>query len=283
MSEMLQKTMQIRHLSYAYMAKKHLPRRGVDAGEKCVLKDISLSAESGELVSILGKNGAGKSTLFKCILGILSDYDGEILLDGSDTRKMTARELSRKVAYIPQSRPQGFSYTALEMVLMGAANRMRGWQSPNEAEETAAMEALRRVGICQLWNRSFATLSGGEQQLVMMARAIMQDAGIFLMDEPLANMDYGNQIRMLQEMRELTENGYLILQTIHNPDQAYEFSDRIIAMKDGSIFCDGRPQDVLDAALVRSLYGEDISWKHDKFFIADGTAPMTKSGKVTAR
>lgn len=226
-----------------------------------VLRTVSFEASPGDLVSILGKNGAGKSTLFKCLLGILRNYEGEIRIGGGDVRHLSAGKLSRKAAYIPQSHYPAFNYTVLDMVLMGAASRLGSLGTPGKKQEEEALRALERMNILHLRDRGFSGLSGGEQQLVLMARAMMQNAGIWILDEPLSSLDYGNQIRLLKRLRELSGEGYLIIQSIHDPDMAYQYSRRILALSGGRLLADGKPSEVMNEELIQRLYGEDIIWK----------------------
>jgi len=226
-----------------------------------ILKGLRFHAQGGELVSLLGKNGAGKSTLFKCILGLIRDYEGTVEIDGEDMRTVPAKELARRVAYIPQNHYPSFNYSVLDMVLMGSANQLSSMGIPGKRQEEQAMRALEKNGILPLASRGFAQISGGEQQLVLMSRAILQNAGIWILDEPLASLDYGNQIRVLKQLRRLASEGYLILQSIHNPDQAYRYSDRILGMSGGKIICDGAPEEVMNEELIRVLYGKDADWK----------------------
>lgn len=227
-------------------------------GDHPVLRDVTFSAEKGQLLSVLGPNGVGKSTLFRCILGLLRGYDGEITVDGTSVRNLGAKALARLVAYIPQSSYPAFSYSVLDMVLMGAASHGGIFSTPGAKEEQLAREALERLEISHLASRSYTRLSGGERQLVLIARALAQRSGVLLMDEPTANLDYGNQMRVLSKVRTLAEEGYTIIQSTHNPDQSYLFSHRILAIKDGRILACGAPKEVLDAALIRALYGIDV-------------------------
>ena len=238
--------LEIRNLKFAY-------------GDYQVLKDISFEAREGEKLCILGPNGAGKSTMFRCILGLLRGYEGEILVDGSEVSDLPARERASRMAYIPQTSKQVFSYTALDMVLMGASSAQSAWRAPGARERKQALAALERLGILQLAGRLYTNLSGGEQQLVLIARAIAQGAKTLIMDEPTSSLDYGNQMRVEQQLKSLAEEGYLIVQSTHNPEQTYMFADRIIAIKDGKIISDGRPEDIMDEELIRELYGIDVS------------------------
>lgn len=238
--------LEIRNLKFAY-------------GDHKVLKDISFEAREGEMLCILGPNGAGKSTMFRCILGLLRGYEGEILIDGSEVSDLPARERASRMAYIPQTSKQVFSYTALDMVLMGASSTLSAWRAPGARERKKALAALERLGILELAGRLYTNLSGGEQQLVLIARAIAQGAKTLIMDEPTSSLDYGNQMRVEQQLKSLADEGYLIVQSTHNPEQTYMFADRIIAIKDGTIISAGRPGDIMDEELIRELYGIEVS------------------------
>lgn len=223
-------------------------------GARQVLKDISFQAQKGEMLSLLGPNGVGKSTLFHCMLGLLKGYQGEIRVDGSDVNRMKPRELAQKIAYIPQVHSPAFSYSVRDMVLMGATGHMAYTATPGKVQREAANHALDRMGILGLANRSFSKLSGGERQLVLMARAMVQDAHIWFLDEPTASLDYGNQFLALHTLQRLAEEGYLICLSIHNPDHALRFATRVIAMLDGGILADGIPHEVLDDTTLERLY-----------------------------
>ena len=244
------KSLMVSNLSFAY-------------DQEMILNDLSFSAAGGELISILGPNGVGKSTLFRCILGLLNRYDGDILIANKNAKKIQAREMAKLVAYIPQSHVLTFNYSVLDMVLMGSANRISSIGRPKKQEKAEAKEALEKIGILDLEERGFNHLSGGEQQLVMLARAVMQNTPIWILDEPLANLDYGNQISILQQLKRLAADGYLILQSIHNPNQAYQFSDRIIGLSEGRIIADGNPKQIMNNALIKALYGNQVEWSVD--------------------
>ena len=235
-------TLEVQHLAFFYEKERH------------VLDDVDFKIGKGEFVSLLGPNGVGKSTLFKCILGIQRQYTGRICIDGQDVRELTERELAQRVAYIPQFNNPTFNYSVLDMVMMGRASQMHAFAVPGKEVRKKAEGALERMGILDLKDRGFSYLSGGERQLVLMARAMMQDAKIWIMDEPTASLDYGNQLRVLNQMREMARNGYTIIQSTHNPDQSFLFSNRILAMKDGRLVADGTPQEAITAGLIELLY-----------------------------
>lgn len=227
-------------------------------GEQEVLRGVSFHAEAGEIVSVLGPNGVGKSTMFRCILGFHRDYSGEIYIGGRDAKEMSAAELAKEIAYIPQSHYPAFNYSVFNMVLMGTCSHFSFLTSPGKKQREAAMRALERVGIAHLAEKSYLRISGGERQLVLIARALVQEAKILILDEPTANLDYGNQLRVMEQLRQLTEEGYMILQSTHNPEQAFLFSDQVVALKDGCVLAAGAPEDVLTEQRISDLYSADV-------------------------
>ena len=224
-------------------------------GKNEILHGVNFSARQGELIAVLGPNGAGKSTLFRCLLGLLNGYRGSIRIEGREVGAIQPREIAGRVAYIPQTHTPTFHYTVLEMVLMGTTHRVRGLRSPGEAETAAARGALAQMGIAGMERRSFTRLSGGEQQLVLIARALAQGTRLLIMDEPTSSLDYGNQLRVMQRVQALARQGYMILLSSHNPQQALLFADRILALHDGAILADGAPREVITPALLQTLYG----------------------------
>lgn len=225
-----------------------------------VLKGIDFSAKAGELIFILGPNGIGKTTLFRCMLGLLKGYSGRIVVDGIDIREMRTRELAEKIAYIPQAHDPTFGYSVLDMVLMGDAHKLSVFSSPGEKSQLKALGILKHLEIEKLAYKCFSKLSGGEQQLVLTARALMQETGIILMDEPTSNLDYGNQLRLLQRIKNLSREGYIILLSSHNPQHALSFADRVLAMYDGTLISDGRPDDIIDKELFSKLYKTEVDF-----------------------
>lgn len=237
--------MEVKNLSFSY-------------GERQVLKDVSFSAEYGQILSVLGPNGVGKSTLFRCMLGLMKPQNGEVLMDGTSVQAMNARELSRRVAYIPQSHNPVFNYSVLDMVLMGTTAQMGGFSSPGRVQVDQAKETLERLGIGELAGRGYGNLSGGERQLVLIARAMVQNAKIMIMDEPSSSLDYGNRHRVMETVRELGRDGYGIVQSTHDPDQAYLYSDKILALYDGKVLAFGTPEETIQNEVISKLYGVDV-------------------------
>ena len=229
-------------------------------GGHTALQNVSFTARQGELLSVLGPNGAGKSTLFRCILGGLPDYGGAILLDGQDARTLDQRALAAHIAYIPQIHRPTFGYSVLDTALMGLTRQLSPFRSPSAAQEEQAMAALERMGVAQLARRSFSELSGGEQQLVLIARALAQHAEVLMMDEPTSALDYGNQLRILQMVRRLAAQGYTVVLSTHNPQHALTFAHRLLVLQGGTSAALGRPADVLTPELMASMYGVQVDF-----------------------
>jgi len=224
-------------------------------GSHPALQGVSFAVHSGRLVSVLGPNGAGKSTLLKCMMGLAKGYTGDIALDGHNVRGLGSKALSKLAAYIPQSHAPAFHYTVLDMVLMGTTARLSPISSPGRRERETALAMLEKLGMEAYAGRDYTRISGGERQLALIARALAQRSRVFLMDEPTANLDYGNQMRVLTRMRGLAEEGYTILQTTHNPELACFFSHDVLAMRKGRVIAQGAPRETLTAELMQALYG----------------------------
>ena len=228
-------------------------------GGHTALQNVSFTARQGELLSVLGPNGAGKSTLFRCILGSLPDYGGAILLDGRDARTLDQRTLAAHIAYIPQIHRPTFGYSVLDTALMGLTRQLSPFRSPSAQQEGQAMAALEQLGVSHLAPRSFSELSGGEQQLVLIARALCQQADILVMDEPTSSLDYGNQLRVLRCVHDLSRQGYTVVLSTHDPQHALRFADRVLALSGGGVAAFGAAKDILTAELLRRLYGVDAA------------------------
>lgn len=231
---------------------------GFSYGTHRVLDGVSFCGGSGELIAVLGANGAGKSTLFRCILGLLTDYSGEIRINGNDIRTMNSRALARACAYIPQSAAPAFDYTVLETVLMGMTAQLPLLSVPTKNHERIAMEALLSLGIDALAQRGMGKISGGERQLVLIARALAQGAKLLVMDEPTANLDCGNRYLVLERVRALTERGYTVLLSTHDPDHALRYADRVLLLHASTVLAQGTPQAVMTGELLSRLYGVTV-------------------------
>ena len=235
-------SIQVERLSFSY-------------GTRPVLDNVSFSAEYGEFLSVLGPNGVGKSTLFRCMLGLLTPSSGGAAVDGRPISDMTAQELAQKIAYIPQSHSPVFNYSVMDMVLMGTTAQLSKFAAPGARQREQALDALARLNILHLKDRGYRAISGGERQLVLVARAIAQQARVLIMDEPSANLDFGNRIRVMQTVKNLTADGYAVIQATHDPDQAYQVSDRVLALSGGRVLAWGTPQEAICSEVISALYG----------------------------
>ncbi len=235
----------IEHLTFSY-------------DKTTVLNDVSFSVGEGTLLAILGPNGVGKTTLFRCILGEQTRYAGRIEIDGIDARTLSVRALAHRIAYIPQTHAPAFRFSVRDMVLMGTTHRISPLSSPRAAETAIAEEAMRKLGIEALADKDFSRISGGEQQLVYVARALAQQAKILLMDEPTSSLDYGNQLSVLSVVGQLARDGYTVLLSTHNPQHALWFADGILALKNGDVAAFGKTREQLQPELLQTLYGTDV-------------------------
>lgn len=243
---MKRSTLEVQGLCYSY-------KKG---GE--VLRGLSFSASGGQCVCILGRNGAGKTTLFRCLLGMLSSHEGDILIDGVPAAKLSVREMARRVAYIPQAHAPTFNYTVAQTVLMGTNALMDGMRTPGEKERATCSLVLEQLGIRHLAQRGYAELSGGERQLVLIARALAQQSRILIMDEPTANLDYGNQLRVMRKVRKLADQGYLVLLSTHAPEHAFLYADRALVLQDGMATQYGPPREAVTEEVIRQIYGVEV-------------------------
>ncbi len=223
-------------------------------GDRLVLDSIDARADSGQLLSVVGPNGVGKSTLFYCILGILGGYKGYIKINDRDIKGLNIKEMAQLIAYVPQSHHPSFNFNVFDMVLMGTSIQFSSVSTPGKAQIKLVESALERMGIIHLKNRGYTRISGGERQLALIARALVQQTRVLILDEPTANLDFGNQVRVLTQIKSLAREGYTIVQSTHNPDQTFMFSDRVLAIQDGKVLAYGAPCDIVTKDLINQLY-----------------------------
>lgn len=221
---------------------------------RTILDGVSFQVDSGDVLAVLGPNGVGKTTLFRCILGIQTKYQGSIRINQREAKRFSAKDLSREVAYIPQVQKNSFHFSVLDMVLMGTTAQMSLYQQPGEQQMKQAQEALARFGIEYLKTRDFEQLSGGESQLTLLARAVVQGAKILVLDEPTASLDYGNAIRVMEEVRQLAKQGFTIVLSTHDPNQALSYANKVLALYEGRVASFGNTDQVLQPALLERLY-----------------------------
>jgi len=228
-------------------------------GNKKVLSQISLCIKAGELSCLLGENGVGKTTLFKTILGLLPVLKGEILYDNKSHQLFSEKDFARFISYVPQAHTTPFPCRVLDVVLMGQFIHTSGYiKRPRAKNLKIAQRSIELLGIEYLAHRNFSKLSGGEKQLVLIARAVAQQPRFIAMDEPTSNLDLGNQSRVMQLAKRLKAEGYGVLMNTHSPQQVLQHADHAILLQKGSIKAAGEPTKVLNSSSISSLYATPL-------------------------
>jgi len=227
-------------------------------GGRDIVKGVSCSADAGEVLCLVGPNGCGKTTLFRLLLGMLPVTRGRIRLDGQDVGALSPRALANLIAYIPQYHTPIFSYTVLDVVIMGRASHFSTFDMPKAVDRDAAFAALEKLNAVHLANRKYTSLSGGQRQLVLIARAICQSAKVFVMDEPAANLDYANHQLLMDVVVGLAEKGYCIIMSTHSPEHPASIGHKVLIMREGRVAAFGRPEDVITPAHLEEVYGIEM-------------------------
>ena len=234
------------NISFAYK-KEHL-----------ILNDISLEVNSGEIVCVLGPNGTGKTTILRCLLGFNKPSKGKITIDGKQMHELGVKNRAKCLAYVPQYSSLSFPYTVKEVVLMGRTAYLSYGMPFSKVDYDFAIKTIDRLGISHISDSLYNELSGGQKQMVLLARALTQDAKILIMDEPTANLDYSNQVKMLETIKQLVNEGYGILMTSHFPDHAFLTESRVILMKGGKKLYDGNPDEIITTESLTNLYQTSV-------------------------
>ena len=229
---------------------------GYGAGD--IVKGVTCSADAGEILCLVGPNGCGKTTLFRLLLGMLRRSGGSIRLDGRDIGTLEPRELAKLAAYIPQHHTPVFSYTVLDVVVMGRSSHFSAFQAPKEVDRDAAFAALEKMHIAHLANEKYTSLSGGQRQLAIIARAICQSAKLLVMDEPAANLDYANHKRLMDVAVELAGRGYCVVMSTHAPEDPASIGSRVLMMREGRVAAFGTPEEVITPENLERVYGIEM-------------------------
>lgn len=221
---------------------------------QAVFRDLSLSVSSGEILAVLGPNGSGKTTLLKCMLNLLKLQEGACLLDGKDVRTLPVRDFFGVVSYVPQTRSIPTSYTVLETVLLGLSGKTGVFRAPGEKDVRKAEETLRKLGIGALKDKRCNELSGGELQMVFIARALISEPKILILDEPESGLDFRNQLIVLETLTELKEGGMACVFNTHYPEHALGRADKALLLSGGrGIF--GTAEEVVTEERIREAFG----------------------------
>ena len=229
-----------------------------DYDGEVIFSDISFSIERGDVLCILGPNGTGKTTLIKCLNGLNEINSGEILINGEDIRGLSFRQISKHVGYIPQSHVPSFPFKVFDVVLMGRAPYLNLTDSPKEEDRKIALDALKTLGIEGLKDKEYTNLSGGERQLVFLARVLCQKPDILILDEPTSHLDFGNQIKLLEIIDNLAKSGLSIIMSSHFPDHAFLSSTKVAIMKNKKFIDFGTPDDVVTEENLKRVYSIDV-------------------------
>jgi iron complex transport system ATP-binding protein len=227
-------------------------------GERTLAANISFTLHDGEVIAILGPNGSGKTTLFRTLLGFTPALQGATLLDGRAISELAPSAIARAVAYVPQVSANFANFSVIEVVQMARAPHLAWYASPGAKDRAIAANVLAELNIGDFAEREFNELSGGERQLVMIARALASEAKILLMDEPTASLDFGNQFLILDEIAKLKARGVAVIFTTHHPDHALRIADRTLTITHGGDVRIGVTSTVLNAASLSALYDIDI-------------------------
>lgn len=219
-----------------------------------VLRTLSMEVQKGDITAILGPNGIGKTTLLHLILGWIKADRGTIYLDGRKQEEYSRREMGRLIGLVPQDEHITFEYTLLEYVLLGRTPHLHSLESPGKKDYEAALAALRKVGLEKLADRPVTHLSGGEKQLVLVARSLAQEPRILLLDEPMSNLDLANKIRLIEVLRSLKKDDVTILFTSHEPEVAAAISNYLILMGTNNTIEHGTADTVLNSESLSRIY-----------------------------
>lgn len=221
--------------------------------------DVTLELAAGEVLCMLGPNGSGKTTLFKTLLGLLPPQSGAVLIEDRDARTLTRDAIARQISYVPQAHGAFFPYTVRETVLMGRTAHLGLFSAPSARDYAATAAAIERMGITHLADAIYTQISGGERQLALIARALAQEARVVIMDEPTANLDFGNQVRVLERIRALAGEGIGVLLSTHDPDHAFLCADRVAMLHQGRLIACGTVTEVMTAEKLQQIYGVAVT------------------------
>lgn len=231
---------------------------------RTIFHDVSFDLAEGEVLSILGTNGAGKSTLLNCISGLFKPESGSICLEGRNMNSMTMKDVAKVIGYVPQIHTPAYAYSVLEFTVMGRTPYIGMFSKPSEEDYFIAEQALERMNILHLRDKAYTEISGGERQQVTIARVMAQQPKIILLDEPTAHLDYGNQYRVVQMIKQLAGEGYALIMTTHNPDHAIILDGKVAILNREGVLGVGHAAESLNEEMLSTLYGLSIKTVYDE-------------------
>ena len=223
--------------------------------DQMIFEDVNFSLSSGEILAILGPNGAGKTTMLRCITGMLNWKQGASKLDGTNIRTMPERKLWQRMAYVPQAKAASSAYTAFETVLLGRSSHLNAFSVPKQEDVNIAREAMDTLGIAHLADKKCSAISGGELQMVLIARAMAAEPEILILDEPESNLDFRNQLIVLDTISELARKGMACIFNTHYPEHALQRSHKALLLSKGGAYCFGDAADVVTEANIQKAFG----------------------------
>lgn len=232
--------------------------------DRTVGRGLDVALSTGEVLALLGPNGGGKTTLLKTLLGLLKPKAGEVRLGDKPLDNYSIRERARVVAYVPQVHISTFAFTVETVVLMGRTAHGSLFSRPSGQDRAVAQAALERFGIAALASRPYTMISGGERQLVLLARALAQEPQFIVLDEPTASLDFGNQGKVMREIRALAKSGHGVLFTTHDPNHALRAADRAYLLREGTRIADGPVATVLSREQLEALYRATVERLTDR-------------------
>ena len=226
----------------------------VDIATKQIVKGISLSVNDNEFIGLIGPNGSGKSTLLKAIYRVLKPFSGSVFLDGKDMKDINPKTIAKNLAVVSQFNNINFDFKVIDIVLMGRSPHKSLLESENKNDYTIATESLKKVGMDHYANRSFSSLSGGEKQRVILARALAQKPKILILDEPTNHLDIKYQIEILSLVKNLD---ICVLAALHDLTLASQYCHKLIVLKDGQIVTEGIPKEIVTSEMIKDVYDID--------------------------
>ncbi len=231
----------------------------VGYGKIPVISNISFTIGSGKICGLMGRNGSGKTTLLRCINGILKPVCGEISIMGRKIKNLNRDSIARMISVVPQISSSPFAFSCIDMVLMAGVSRMRSWSNPSKKEKINALKVLKEAGIAHLADKSFNSISGGERQLVVLARGLFQDTPVMLLDEPNSHLDFTNQHMIMALIQKLVKKrGLTVLITLHDPNLVHYYCDEVIMLKDGHIAALGETCPTMTDDVLSEVLGDNI-------------------------
>lgn len=226
----------------------------VAIGKKLIVKGVTINVGSGEFIGLIGPNGSGKSTFLKAVYRVLKPTAGAIMIDGRDILQQTLKESALKTAVVPQHSYSNFDFKCIDVVLMGRSPHKKSMEFDNKEDYDIAEAALERVGMTSFMNQNFSTLSGGEQQRIVLARALAQQTPCLVLDEPTNHLDVRYQLQLMDVVR---GTGVTVLCALHDLNMAAEYCDRLYLLKDGEVYAYGTPEEILTEKNLKDAYGVD--------------------------